>query len=47
MYRAKTAAANLLLDDILVDAMNGCAVIVVAAAILRFGVQSLLDAFRS
>ena len=46
MHGTETAAPNLLLDDILIDAMDGGAVIIVAATILRFGVQRLLDAFR-
>ena len=46
MHRTETAAPNLLLDDILIDAMDRGTVIIIAAAILRLGVQRLFHAFR-
>lgn len=46
MNSAKTPSTDLLLDDILINAMDGSAIIV-AAAIVRPRIQSLLDALGS
>ena len=42
MHGAKAAPANLLFDDVLIDAVDGCAVVIVAAPILRLGIECLL-----
>lgn len=43
MYGAEAASPNLLLDDVLIDAVDGAA-IVFTAAIVRACVERLLDA---